>query len=86
MLRTLEAVIDEQGHVKLPGPARLICGQRALVTLMQDEPGETEWLAGASHSPAYAFLNHPAEDIYSPADAALSPTNSVPCSNCPSNS
>lgn len=68
MLRTLEAVIDEQGHVKLLEPATLISGQRALVTLMEDEPGETEWLAGAGQSPAYAFLNDPAEDIYSPAD------------------
>lgn len=68
MLRTLEAIIDEQGHVKLLEPAALISGQRALVTLLDDEPDEAEWLAGASQSPAYAFLNDPAEDIYSPTD------------------
>ncbi len=82
MLRTLEAVIDEQGQIKLLEPAAMIRGQRALVILMEDEPGEAEWLVGARQSPAYAFLNDPIEDIYSSADAALSPTNSAPCSNC----
>jgi hypothetical protein len=65
MLRTLEAVIDEQGQIKLLEPAALIRGQRALVTLLEDEPGEAEWLAGASASEAYAFLKAPEEDIYS---------------------
>jgi len=65
MLRTLEAVIDEQGRIQLLEPAALIRGQRALVTLLEDEPGEAEWLAGASHSAAYAFLKDPAEDLYS---------------------
>ncbi|OYY92752.1 MAG: hypothetical protein B7Y41_14315 [Hydrogenophilales bacterium 28-61-23] len=68
MLRTLEAVIDEQGHIKLLESAPLISGQRALVTLLEEEPGEAEWLADASRSPAYAFLNDPAEDIYSLTD------------------
>lgn len=65
MLRTLEAVIDEQGHIQLLEPAALIRGQRALVTLLEEEPGEAEWLAGASNAGAYAFLKDPAEDIYS---------------------
>ncbi|MDP2787918.1 MAG: hypothetical protein Q8O79_07570 [Pseudomonadota bacterium] len=68
MLRTLEAIIDEQGHIKLLESAPLISGQRALVTLLEDEPGEAEWLAGASRGAAYAFLKDPAEDIYSLAD------------------
>jgi hypothetical protein len=68
MLRTLEAIVDEQGHITLLEPTSLISGQRALVTLLEDEPGEAEWLAGASRGATYAFLNDPAEDLYSLTD------------------
>jgi predicted DNA-binding antitoxin AbrB/MazE fold protein len=37
MLRTLEAVIDEQGYVRLLEPVHLPAGWRVLVTIL-DEP------------------------------------------------
>ncbi len=38
MLRTIEAVIDEQGGVRLLEPVHLPVRQRALVTILEDEP------------------------------------------------
>ena len=37
MLRTLEAVIDEQGNVRLLEAIQLKTSQRALVTILEDE-------------------------------------------------
>jgi len=36
MIRTVEAVIDEQGNVRLLEPVRLPSGRRALVTILVD--------------------------------------------------
>ena len=36
--------------------------------LITDEPSEAEWLRAAASSPAFDFLNDPAEDVYSPTD------------------
>jgi len=36
MIQTVEAVIDEQGKVKLPGNMRLPKGRRALVTVLEE--------------------------------------------------
>ena len=38
MLRTLEAMIDEQGNVRLLDAASLPAGRRVLVTILEDEP------------------------------------------------
>lgn len=38
MIRTLEAVIDESGHVRLLQPVRLAQPQRALVTILDEKP------------------------------------------------
>ncbi len=38
MIRTLEAVIDEQGTVRLLEDVHLPAGRRALVTILEDEP------------------------------------------------
>jgi len=38
MLRTLEAMIDEQGNVRLLDAVSLPVGRRVLVTLLEDEP------------------------------------------------
>ncbi|MER2598579.1 MAG: type II toxin-antitoxin system Phd/YefM family antitoxin [Caldilineales bacterium] len=38
MLRTLEAVIDEQGAVRLLEPVKLAESRRALVTILEDAP------------------------------------------------
>ncbi len=42
MLRTVEAVIDENGHVRLLEPVLLPAERRALVTILQDEPTVSE--------------------------------------------
>ena len=39
MLRTVEAVIDVQGHVHLLEPISLTGARRALVTILEEEPG-----------------------------------------------
>ena len=36
MIQTVEAVIDEQGRVKLPGGVRFPSGRRALVTVLEE--------------------------------------------------
>ena len=36
MIQTVEAVIDEQGNVKLPDDLRLPTGRRALVTVLEE--------------------------------------------------
>ena len=42
---------------------------RVLVLIPEaDEPNEIEWLRAAAASPAFAFLNDEAEDVYSPTD------------------
>jgi hypothetical protein len=38
MIRTLEAVIDEQGNVHLLEPVRLAEARRALVTILEERP------------------------------------------------
>jgi hypothetical protein len=42
MLRTLEAVIDEQGNVRLLVPVRLPAQRRALVTILEEQSGVSE--------------------------------------------
>jgi hypothetical protein len=39
MLRTVEAVIDVQGQVHLLEPVSLTGARRALVTILEEEPG-----------------------------------------------
>ena len=38
MIRTVEAVIDEQGQVHLLEPVNLPSARRALVTILEEEP------------------------------------------------
>jgi hypothetical protein len=38
MIRTVEAVIDEQGNLRLLEPVRLPSARRALVTILEDRP------------------------------------------------
>lgn len=38
MIRTIEAIIDEQGNVKLLEPVSLPAMRRALVTILEDAP------------------------------------------------
>lgn len=38
MIRTVEAVVDEEGHVRLLEPVRLPAARRAFVTILEEEP------------------------------------------------
>ena len=63
MIRTVEAVIDEQGNVRLLEPVELPSGRRALVTILEDRP-----VAGVPESALLSELalgqdwNRPEED------------------------
>jgi len=48
----------------LTGPRRV----RVLVLVPEDDLSEVDWQAAATTSPAFAFLNDAAEDIYSLTD------------------
>lgn len=38
-MKTVEAIIDEQGNVRLLAPIQLASARRALVTILEDAPG-----------------------------------------------
>ena len=38
MIKTIEAIIDEQGNVRLLEPVQLESARRALVTILEDAP------------------------------------------------
>jgi hypothetical protein len=60
MIRTVEAVIDEEGNVKLLEPVRPTSSRRALVTILEEEPvAETALLSEAALSEDW---NRPEED------------------------
>ena len=61
MIQTVEAVIDETGHVQLLGEISIPGPRRALVTVLDDAatmPNETALLSGA----ALSDWNRPEED------------------------
>jgi hypothetical protein len=64
MIRTVEAIIDEQGNVKLLEPVRLPSMRRALVTILEDAPvalaNETAFL---SESALAEDWDRPEEDM-----------------------
>jgi hypothetical protein len=60
MIRTVEAVIDEDGNVKLLEPLRPATVRRALVTILEEEPvAETALLSEAALAEDW---NRPEED------------------------
>ncbi len=63
MIRTVEAIIDEQGNVHLLEAVELPAARRALVTILEEEPPvevhETALLAEAALA---ADWNRPEED------------------------
>lgn len=61
MLKTVEAIIDEQGVVRLLEPVRLSSTHRALVTILDDasEPHETALLSEMALAEDW---NRPEED------------------------
>jgi len=52
VIRTFEAVVDEQGNVRLLEPVQLPGSRRALVTILEEEP--------AVSVPETALLSEPA--------------------------
>jgi hypothetical protein len=60
MIRTVEALIDEEGNVKLLEPVRPTSARRALVTILEEEPvAETALLCEAALAEDW---NRPEED------------------------
>ena len=63
MIQTIEAVIDEQGNVRLLAPIQLAEARRALVTILEEQPtvGVSE-TALLSEQALGADWNRPEED------------------------
>ena len=63
MIKTIEAVVDQEGRVRLLEPVELHGQHRALVTILEEEPevapGETALLSEASLGEDW---NRPEED------------------------
>jgi len=63
MLRTLEAIIDEQGNVRLLEPIDLPATRRALVTILEEGPaGNMPETALLSESALAEDWNRPEEE------------------------
>ena len=63
MIRTIEAVIDEQGNVRLLEPVHLPSARRALLTILEDRPATDTSESALLSEPALAEdWNRPEED------------------------
>ena len=63
MIRTVEAVIDEQGNVRLLEPVHLPSARRALLTILEDRPAaDTAESALWSEAALGEDWNRPEED------------------------
>jgi hypothetical protein len=62
MIRTLEAMIDEHGEVRLAEPIRLQGKHRALVTVLEEPPAEAMETALLSEAALSADWSRPEED------------------------
>lgn len=63
MIRTLEAVVDERGRVRLLKKVKLSSARRALVTILEDTPPErVSETALLSESVLATDWNRPEED------------------------
>ena len=63
MIRTVEAVIDEQGNLRLLEPVQLPSARRALVTILEELPAEgTSEGALLSEAALAEDWNRPEED------------------------
>ena len=64
MIRTIEAVIDEQGNVRLLEPVQLPSARRALLTILEDRPAvSTSESALLSEAALAEDWNRPEEDL-----------------------
>jgi hypothetical protein len=63
MIKTVEAVIDDQGRVRLLEPVRIARTQRALVTILEEEPApELQEITLLSESALAEDWNRPEEE------------------------
>jgi len=63
MIRTVEAVIDARGNVRLLEPVQLQATRRALVTILEEQPTASVGEAALLGEPALAKdWNRPEED------------------------
>ena len=63
MIRTVEAIIDEQGNVRLLEPVQLISARRALVMILEDAPNVASAETALLSEPTLAKdWNRPEED------------------------
>jgi hypothetical protein len=63
MIRTVQAVIDEQGNVRLLEPVHLPSARRALVTILEDgQVADAPESALLSEAALAEDWNHPEED------------------------
>lgn len=63
MIKTVEAVIDEQGRVRLLEPVAVARSQRALVTILEEEPApDLHEVARLSESALADDWNRPEEE------------------------
>lgn len=62
MLRTIEAVVDERGNVRLLEAVRLPAGSRALVTILDEAGAGTDEAALLSEMSLAADWSRPEED------------------------
>ncbi len=62
MLKTLEAVIDEQGNVRLTEPADVPAGRRALVIILNEPAIDVAETALLSEQALAEDWNRPEED------------------------
>lgn len=64
MIRTVEAMVDEQGQVRLSETVRLPRSQRALVTILDEEPApEIDETARLSEAALAEDWSRPEEDL-----------------------
>ena len=65
--------IDPERGLVLDEPLTVVGPKRVRVIIllpMEDDPEEREWLQAASRNPAFDFLGHPEEEVYSLADGS----------------
>ena len=62
MIQTFEAVIDEQGNVRLLEPVQLPAARRALVTILEDHPIAGDRESALLSEAALADWSRPEED------------------------
>ena len=67
----LSGTINEQHQIQLDEPLPIEASKRVRVIVLyesDDQINEKEWLQSASANSTFAFLNDPAEDIYTLTD------------------